>query len=320
MNGLTVNLHLMMATFYRPTRQRWRILVEDCTFPTDTYALRTQLRHHGFDPDTGLIVVRPRPGEDAVREEDIEARLDREGESIAVVMLGGVNYFTGQVFDMRRVAAAARRRGCVVGYDLAHAAGNVELSLHAWEVDFAVWCTYKYVNGGPGCVAGCFVHERHARDTGLARLGGWWGNDPARRFLMHLEPQFKPVASADGWQVSNPPLLSLAALKASLEIFDEIGMAALREKSVRLTGYLLHRLDGVGGQFEVITPREPERRGCQVSLRIRERAREVFQRLLDAGVVGDFREPDVIRLAPAPLYNTFHEVWRLGQIMKSVFA
>lgn len=317
MNGLTVNLHLMMATFYRPTADRHAVLMEDCAFPSDTYAVRTQVAWHGFDPQEAVVTPKPRPGEHALRTEDIEAVLEREGRRIALVMMSGVNYYTGQVFDMQRIAAAARRHGCVVGFDLAHAAGNVELALHDWDVDFAAWCTYKYLNCGPGSVAGCFVHERHGRNLELPRLGGWWGNDPATRFLMHLQPRFVPREGADGWQLSNPPILSMAALRASLSIFDEVGMAALREKSRRLTGYLQFLLDRFPSErYEVITPRDPEARGCQLSILAHDRPRELFDRLSAAGVVCDFREPNVIRVAPVPLYNSFLDVWRFARILQ----
>ncbi len=325
MNGLTVNLHLMMVSFYRPTPERYKILMEDCAFPSDIYAVKTQIRHRGFDPADALIVAQPRQGEHTLRTEDVEALIEREGSKIALVLMGGVNYYTGQFFDMARITAAAKRRGCVVGWDLAHAVGNVELRLHDWEVDFAAWCTYKYLNGGPGSVAGCFVHQRHAQDTSLPRLGGWWGNDPDTRFRLHLEAEFRPVPTADAWQISNPPILSMAALRASLAIFDELGMAALRRKSKRLTGYLHYMLDRIGGKqgpraprqrpYEVITPREPDARGCQLSILVHDRPRELFERLRAAGVVGDFRQPNVIRVAPVPLHNTFHEVWRFAQVL-----
>ncbi|MCC7292830.1 MAG: kynureninase [Phycisphaerales bacterium] len=335
MNGLTVNLHLMMVSFYRPTPQRFKILMEDASFPSDTYAVRTQLRFHGLDPDSALLIARPREGEHTLRTEDVEALLDREGERIALVLLGGVNYFSGQVFDMERIARAARARGCVVGFDLAHAAGNVPLRLHDWGVDFAAWCTYKYLNCGPGSVAGCFVHERHHRDASLPRLGGWWGNDPSTRFRMHLNREFVPVAAADAWQLSNPPILSMAALKASLAIFDEVGMTALREKSGKLTGYLQYLIDRAGWQphasgesaraevqgsptdarYEVITPREERARGCQLSILVHDRPKELLHKLHAEGVVCDFREPNVIRVAPVPLYNTYHEVWRFAQVL-----
>lgn len=311
MNSLTVNLHLMMVTFFRPTRERYKVLMEHAAFPSDTYAVKTQLQHHGLDPADALVVARPRDREHTLRTDDIEALIDRDGDRIALVMMGGVNYYTGQVFDMPRITAAARRRGCTVGWDLAHAAGNVILRLHDWDVDFAVWCSYKYLNAGPGAVAGCFVHERHGRDTGLGRFGGWWGNDPDTRFRMHLEPEFTPRCGADGWQVSNPPILAMAPLRASLNMFDDVGLPALRRKSERLTGYLQDLIDAMpDAGLDVITPRDADARGCQLSLRVRQRPEARLAALRDAGVVCDFRAPDVIRVAPVPLYNTFHDVWR----------
>lgn len=318
MNGLTVNLHLMMVSFYRPSATRYRILIEDAAFPSDNYAVRTQLAWRGLDAETGLLVARPRPGEHALRTEDLLELLERQGPSIALVLLPGVHYYTGQALDLPAITAAARRQGCIVGLDLAHAAGNLPLHLHDWGVDFACWCTYKYLNCGPGAVAGCFIHERHAQDTTLPRFGGWWGNDPATRFRMHLEPDFKPVASADAWQLSNPPILTMAAMRASLAIFDQVGMPALRERSLRLTGYLLDLLEPLGrsGRIEVITPRPPEARGCQVSLLVHDRPRELLGKLSASGVVCDYREPNVIRVAPTPLYNTFHEAWRFAEILR----
>src|SRR5262245_34874494 len=242
MNGLTVNLHLMLATFYRPDGERYRILIDEPTFPSDRYAITTHLRHHGHNPAHALLTVGPRPGEQLLRTEDIEEVLDRDGEVIAVVLLSAVNFLTGQWLDVPRLVESAHRQGAVLGLDLAHAAGNVPLALHDWGVDFAVWCSYKYLNGGPGAVAGCFVHERHGQNLELPRLAGWWGNDPATRFRMHLEPEFVPRPGADGWQVSNPPILALAPLRASLELFDEATMPALRARSERLTGYLLDLL------------------------------------------------------------------------------
>ena len=239
MNGLTVNLHLMLVSFFRPDAGRYKILMEENAFPSDTYAVKSHLLHHGLDPDDALLVASARRGEATLRTEDVEALIESEGESIALVLLGGVNYYSGQLFDLPRIASCARRQGCRVGYDLAHVVGNVPLSLHDWDVDFAVWCSYKYLNGGPGTVAGCFVHERHLGDASIPRLAGWWGNDPQKRFRMHLEPDFVPVQSADGWQLSNPPILALAPLRASLEIFDQAGIQALRQKSLGLTGYLL---------------------------------------------------------------------------------
>jgi kynureninase len=317
MNSLTVNLHLMMATFYRPTKSRFKILMEDPAFPSDTYAVKTQIVHHGLDPKEALVLARPRPGEFTVRQDDIEALLEKQGEQIALVLIAGVNFFTGQLFDIEQITALAQQRGCIVGIDLAHAVGNVALALHDWNVDFAVWCSYKYLNAGPGAAAGAFVHERHATNRDLPRLAGWFGNDPNTRFRMHLEPEFIPVPSADGWQVSNPPIFSMAPLRASLSVFDEAGgMEALRAKSIKLTGYL-EFLIGFTSQFKlsVITPRETNARGCQMSILAHEHPKKLFNRLQTAGVKCDFREPNVIRAAPTPLYNTFHEVWRFAKVL-----
>jgi kynureninase len=307
----------MLVSFYRPTRDRFKVLMEDCAFPSDTYAVKSQIRYHGHDPDEGLIVARPRDGEPTLRTDDIESLLDERGSEIALVLLGGVNYYTGQLFDLARIAALARRHACVVGYDLAHAVGNVPLDVHGWDVDFAVWCTYKYLNGGPGAVAGCFVHERHGASEDLPRLAGWWGNDPARRFRMHLEPEFRPFGGADGWQLSNPPILAMAPLRASLEIFDEAGMERLRAKSLRLTGYLRYLIDRVGDpRVAILTPRDERERGCQLSLHVRERGKELFRTLQDDGFVVDYREPAVVRVAPVPLYNTYHEVWQFHRTLQ----
>jgi kynureninase len=321
MNGLTINLHLMMATFYRPRQGRSLIVMDEPAFPSDLYAVRSQIRHHNLDPDKTLLTVRPRPGESLLREEDLEALLAERGKEVALVLWAGINFLTGQRFDLARVAAAARRQGAIAGFDLAHAAGNVPLDLHDAGADFAVWCSYKYLNSGPGSVAGCFVHGRHGRAIDLPRLAGWWGNDPATRFRMQLQPEFVPHLGAAGWQVSNPPVLALAPVRASLALFDEAGLPALRAKSERLTGYLLYLLDRTRPQpFEVLTPREASARGCQLSLVIDERPRAPLAALEAAGVVLDFREPNVIRVAPAPLYNTFHQVWQFADILGRVFA
>jgi kynureninase len=307
MNALTVNLHLLMISFYRPTPRRFRILIEGKAFPSDRYAVVSQIRLHGFDPGEALIEVRPRAGEHVLRTEDLEEIIRREGGSIALILMGGVNYYTGQALRMERVSTAARRAGCAVGFDLAHAAGNVPLGLHEWDVDFAAWCTYKYLNGGPGSPAAIFVHERHARAAELPRLAGWWGHDRATRFLMG--PDFVPMEGAEGWQVSNQPILSMAPLRASLEIFREAGMAELRAQSIALTGLLEELLRRrAGDACEVITPSDPAERGCQLSLRLRRDGRRVFGRLGEQGVVCDWREPDVIRVAPVPLYNTRDDV------------
>jgi kynureninase len=311
MNSLTANLHLMMASFYRPTRERHRILLEERAFPSDDYALESQARFHGFDPEEALV---------RARSEEVDRVLERDGASIAVVLLPGVQYYSGEAFDVEAITRLAHAKGCVAGFDLAHAAGNLLLRLHDWDVDFAVWCTYKYLNSGPGSVGACFVHERHGfgGSSDLPRLAGWWGHDKASRFRM--EAGFRPIPGAEGWQLSNPPILSLAAIRASLDVFLEAGgMEPLRAKSVRLTGYLewLLRRE-VGDDVEILTPGDPERRGCQLSFRVRSKSpgREVLERLESAGVTCDWREPDVIRVAPVPLYNRFDEVYRFVRILK----
>jgi kynureninase len=316
MNGLTVNLHLMLETFYRPTSERYAILLDSPPFPSDLYAVKSQLARHGYDPSQALRTIRPRPGEDCPHVEDVEEWLESHGQEIAVVVWNPVNFLTGQFFDVPRLVAAARRQGCVVGLDLAHSVGNVPLALHDWSADFAVWCHYKYLCGGPGGVAGCFVHEAHGKNTSLPRLAGWWGNDPAERFRMQMMPEFQARPGADGWQISNPSIFAAAPLRASLALYEEAGMTALRARSQKLTGYLEYLLDRLPkGRLEIITPRDPERRGCQLSLRVHRGSRELLKALTDKGVMADFREPDVIRLAPAPLYNTFHEVWALAQVI-----
>ena len=314
MNALTVNLHLMLATFYRPAGGRHAILIEAGAFPSDHYAVTSHIRQRGLDPETSLILARPRQGESILMTEDLERLIEERGAEIALVLLPGVQYLTGQVLDIERLGAAARLKGCRFGLDLAHAVGNIVLRLHDWQVDFAVWCSYKYLNAGPGAVGGCFVHQRHGDDRTLPRLAGWWGNDPETRFDMR--PEFVPRRGADGWQVSNPPILSMAPLLASLAIFDEAGLEALRVRSERLTAYLLTLIDGQGSRgIEVITPRDPARRGCQISLRVQENPRELASALASAGVACDVREPDVLRVSVAPLYNRFHEIWRFARIL-----
>ncbi|WP_166976657.1 kynureninase [Rhodocaloribacter litoris] len=316
MNSLTVNLHLMMVSFYRPTPDRHRIVLEAHAFPSDRYAAASQIRFHGYDPSEALVELAPRPGEDTLRTEDIEAFLEREGESVALVLLGGVNYYTGQAFDLERITRAAHAQGCVVGFDLAHAAGNLALRLHDDGPDFAVWCSYKYLNAGPGSLAGCFVHERHARAFDLPRFAGWWGHDKATRFQM--PETFTPMPGAEGWQLSNPPILPLAALRASMDLFDAVGMTRLREKSVRLTGYLAYLLERrVPDRVRIITPADPAQRGAQLSLRVAG-GRDAFERLTAAGVVCDWREPDALRVAPVPFYNTFTDVYRFVEMLRNV--
>jgi kynureninase len=309
MNSLTVNLHLMMVSFYRPTKGRHKIVVERGAFPSDQYAVNSQIRFHGFDPATALIELTPRSGESCLRDEDIELLIEGQGDEIALIMLGGVNYATGQAFDMARITQLGHARGCTVGFDLAHAAGNLVLKLHEWGPDFAVWCSYKYLNGGPGCVAGCFVHERHACAWDLPRFTGWWGHDEESRFEMG--PEFQAMSGADGWQLSNPSIVSLAVLRASMDVFHEAGMERLRAKSVSLTGYLeflLNQSEPHG--FSIITPQKKEKRGAQVSIRLRENGRALCVRLAREGIVGDWREPDTFRVAPVPLYNSYRDVFR----------
>jgi kynureninase len=311
MNTLTVNLHLMLATFYRPTRERPKILIEKQAFSSDRYAVASQIRLHGFDPASALLEIGPRPGEEAIRTEDVLALIERQGAQIATVMLPGVQFLNGQRFDLRAIAQQARVAGCRVGFDLAHAIGNVPVELHDCGADFAVWCHYKYLNAGPGAIGGCFVHERHAHDMNLVRLGGWWGHDKPSRFQMPHDIQ--PLPGAEGWQVSNLPILAAAPLLASLAQFDAVGMSALRAKSLRLTAYLESLLRAqLAESLTILTPTDPEARGCQLSLRLKRcaaEARKVFDALEAGGFVGDWREPDVIRAAPVPLYNTFADVW-----------
>ena len=328
MNSLTVNLHLLMVSFYRPTPTRYKIMIEKGAFPSDRYAVESQINvwSTGFSrlaqkepPEGGtpnaLIELTPREGEACLRTEDILEAIDREGDSVALILIGGVNYYTGQAFDMRAVTEAGHKKGCVVGFDLAHGAGNLELKLHEWGVDLAAWCSYKYLNAGPGGIAGIFVHERHARNFDLPRFAGWWGHDKETRFLMR--PEFIPLEGAEGWQLSNPPIFQLAALRASLEIFDEATMPALREKSVKLTGYMEKLLSQIEtDRIEIITPNDPEQRGCQLSIRVRNADRTLYDTITARGVIADWREPDVIRVAPVPLYNTFADVQKFVTILK----
>ncbi|MGD1024414.1 MAG: kynureninase [Candidatus Sulfotelmatobacter sp.] len=312
MNSLTVNLHLMMTSFYRPTPDRDKILVERGAFPSDQYAVKSQIQFHGFDPATSLIELTPPPGESCLLDEQIEAVIDRSGDEIALILLGGVNYATGQAFDMAGITRAGHARGCVVGFDLAHAAGNLRLTLHDCGPDFAVWCSYKYLNGGPGCVAGCFVHERHASSGNLPRFAGWWGHDEASRFQMG--PNFQAITGAEGWQLSNPSIMSLAVLRASMDIFQDAGMERLRAKSISLTGYLEFLLSRVESpDYSIITPHEKERRGAQLSIRIGQNGRALCEQLASEGIVGDWREPDTFRVAPVPLYNSYQDVFRFAE-------
>jgi kynureninase len=316
MNTLTANLHLMMVSFYRPVKERYKILIDWNPFPSDRYAIASQLRYHGFDETAGMVEPQPRPGSSIIETNDILATIEQQGHEIALVMIGGVNYYSGQFYDLDAITKAAHAQGCVVGFDLAHAAGNLPLYLHNTGCDFAVWCTYKYLNSGPGSLAGCFVHERHAHRA-LPRFEGWWGHNKQTRFKMG--PVFEPIGGAESWQLSNPPVLSMAAIRASLDIFAEAGMERLRQKSVLLTGYLewlLRQLPGNG--VEIITPKDPAQRGCQLSLRVAQNGKQVHGKLMTAGIITDWREPDVIRVAPVPLYNSFEEMWRLGQVLENI--
>lgn len=313
MNTLTVNLHLMLVSFYRPTKNRHKIIIEADAFPSDIYAVESQIKYHGLSPDTSLIKLKPRVGESAIRTEDIEEIIRSQGEDIALIMLGGVNYYTGQVFDFERITKLAQAKAINVGFDLAHGAGNIKLELHNWGVDFAIWCSYKYLNSGPGSVAGAFVHEKH-HNSDLPRFAGWWGHNKESRFKMPDE--FNPIKSVEGWQLSNPPILSLAAIRASLSIFDEVGMEKLVSKSKKLTDYLVFLLNTIEtDRIEIITPKE---RGCQISIRVKNGSKELFDKITAKGVVADWRDPDVIRVAPVPLYNSFSDVFNFYNILKSV--
>jgi kynureninase len=321
MNSLTVNLHLMIVSFYRPTATRYKILIEEHAFPSDIYAIASQLRYHGLDPHDALVTAAPRPGEELLRDEDLSALIEREKDALALILLPGVQYYTGQVLPMAEIVRQGHAAGAVVGFDLAHAIGNLVLDLHAWEVDFAVWCSYKYLNAGAGSVGGLFVHERHARNTTLPRFAGWWGHDKTTRFQMGSE--FHPIPTAEGWQLSNPPILSLAAVRASLDVFAEAGgMPPLRAKSETLTAYLEYLLHTIcGHHITILTPAEPARRGCQLSLSVRSDripGRELYRRLEAAGVACDWREPNVIRVSPTPLYNTFEDAYQFVQVLKGL--
>jgi kynureninase len=317
MNSLTVNLHLMMLSFYRPDAQRYKIIMEAGAFPSDQYAAATQVRLYDRDPDETIIEISPREGEKIIHEEDILALIEQHRDSLALVLLGGINYYSGQLFDIKTITAAAHKAGAIAGFDLAHAIGNVPLHLHDWDTDFAVWCSYKYLNSGPGSVGGVYIHERYARDKDHIRLAGWWGNEEKTRFRM--EKKFVAKPDAHGWNLSTAQVFNMAALKASLELFEQAGMKNIRAKSIELTAwleFLLYQLNYV--RFEVITPAAPERRGAQLSLYFNERGKEIHQKLTESGIVVDYREPGVIRVAPVPLYNSFEDVFRFYEIVKTI--
>ena len=318
MNTLTVNLHLLMVSFYRPTKSRYKIICEEKAFPSDQYMFQSQVHFHGYKTEDAIVEIKRRNGEHNIRLEDVLAKIEEVGEELALVLIGGVNYYTGQVFDMKTITAAGHKAGAYVGWDLAHAAGNVKLELHDWNVDFAAWCSYKYMNSGPGNASGCFVHEKHHHDAALPRFAGWWGHNKERRFKM--EPTFDPVHGADGWQVSNLPVLSLAPYLASVDMFDEIGMDVLIEKRNLITSYLefiLQEIDKeVDSTFEIITPSNPAERASQLSVLLHGEGRSLFDYLMENGVITDWREPNVIRLAPVPLYTSFADMYEFGQILK----
>jgi len=314
MNTLTVNLHLMMVSFYRPTKTRFKILIEQNTFPSDKYAVDSQAQFHGFNPQEAVIEQKPRSGEATLRTEDILETIEKQGDSIALILFGQVNYLSGQAFDMEAIARAAHKKGCTVGFNLAHGAGNLLLKLHDWDVDFAVWCGYKYLNAGPGALAGCFVHERHSKQFDLPRFAGWWGHDKSSRFKM--APDYQPMPGAEGWQLSNPPIFQLAALRASLELFDKATMVALRAKSEKLTGYMEFLLKSIPNEFvSIMTPADLRARGAQLSTRVKGQPKKLLEHLQSHAAICDFREPDIIRVAPAPLYNSFTDVYQFAGLV-----
>jgi kynureninase len=318
MNTLTVNLHLLLVSFYRPTKNRYKIICEEKAFPSDQYMLQSQVQFHGYHPNDAIVEIKRREGEQNIRHEDIIAKINETGEQLALVLIGGVNYYTGQVFDMKTITAAAQKVGAYVGFDLAHAAGNIQLDLHQWNVDFASWCSYKYMNSGPGNASGLFIHENHHQNKNLPRFAGWWGHNKERRFKM--EPTFDPVQGADGWQISNQSILSLAPYLAAVEMFASIGMETIIAKRNKITAYLeyiLHQINQeIAGNFEIITPKNPEERGSQLSVFLHGEGRSLFEYLMKNGVIIDWREPNVIRLAPVPLYCSYQEIYHFGQILK----
>ena len=317
MNSLTANLHFLMVSFYRPTPTRFKIITEADAFPSDQYMLESQVRFHGFEPEEAIVEIHPRAGEHTLRTEDIVATINQHGDSLALVMMSGVQYYTGQFFDVAKITESGKSVGAKVGFDLAHAVGNVPLHLHDWKVDFAAWCSYKYLNSGPGNVGGIFVHESYSEDHSLARFSGWWGHDEKERFI--TDQGFRPMPGADSWQLSNNNILALAAHQAALDIFQEAGMEELRKKSELLTGYLEFLIGQISrgtGVLEIISPKNPQERGCQLSLLIHKGGKAVFDELSGQGVVGDWRNPNVIRLAPVPLYNNFAEIYHFAKLLE----
>ena len=317
MNTLTTNLHLLMVSFYQPTKTKYKIVIESDAFPSDRYAVQTQLEFHGFDAKDGIIEWEPRQGEELLNIVDLESILEEQGDEIALLLIGGVNYYTGQYFDLKLIAELGHKKDCMVGIDLAHGAGNIKPELHNSGVDFAAWCTYKYLNSGPGSLAGLFVHEKHAYNKELKRFAGWWSHNKSTRFNMRQPLDIIP--GAEGWQLSNPPILSMAAIKASLDMFNKVGMDALREKSIKLTGYfefLINKLNN--DKIQIITPSNPEERGCQLSIQVKEADKSLHQKLTNSHIITDWREPDVIRCAPTPFYNTFKDVYNMVEKLKEI--
>ena len=318
MNNLTTNLHLMMVSFYRPTKTRYKIMMEGTAFPSDMYAMETQARFHGLNPDDAIIELIPREGEYTLRTEDIIAKINEHKDDLAIVMMGGVNYYTGQAYDMEAITKAGHAVGANVGFDCAHAAGNLNLQLHDWDVDFAVWCTYKYLNSGPGGTSGVFVHERHGNNPDLIRFAGWWGHDEKERFQM--KKGFKPMEGAAGWQLSNAQIFPMAIHKASLTLFDQAGIENLRAKSETLTAYLEFILSNYSEYLTIITPKTPADRGCQLSIIVKENGKKLFDYLEANGIMPDWREPNVIRMSPVPMYNSFEDVYKIGEVLKTYFS
>jgi kynureninase len=317
MNTLTTNLHLLMVSFYQPTKKKYKIVIESDAFPSDRYAVQSQLEFHGFDAKEGLVEWKPRAGEELLRIEDLEAILEDQGDEIALLLIGGVNYYTGQYLDLKKIAELGHAKECMVGIDLAHGAGNIQPNLHDSDVDFAAWCTYKYLNSGPGSLAGLFVHEKHAHNKNLPRFSGWWNHNKETRF--NMRQPFDVMPGAEGWQLSNPPILSMAAIKASLDLFEKVGMDALREKSKKLTGYFEFLIDEIGSDdIKIITPKNPEERGCQLSIQVKNADKSLHEKLTAHHVITDWREPDVIRCAPVPMYTSFEDVYRMVEILKSL--
>jgi kynureninase len=323
MNNLTVNLNLLMVSFYRPTTKRFKIICEAKAFPSDQYALEMQVKHHGLNPDDTIIEIAPREGEHTINHDDIITAINEAGDELALIMIGGVNYYTGQVFDMEAITEAAHKVGAYAGFDLAHGAGNIDLELHHWNVDFACWCSYKYMNSGPGGVSGVYINETHCKNTDLPRFAGWWGHDKSSRFLM--EKGFQPMPTAEAWQMSNAPVITMAVHKASIDIFDKVGMKALRNKSKLLTDHLEYIINEISAnstetKFEIITPKAHKERGCQLSIHVHGQGKVLFDKLTKQGVIADWREPNVIRIAPVPLYNSFEDAFLFGQALLAALS